>query len=62
MMVLSKELINLRNKAIPKAVFQAANGVIDSAKGATIIDVDGNEWIDFTSGIGVSNAGHCPKM
>ena len=45
-----------------------ANGVgifntatVASAKDASIIDVDGNEWIDFAGGIGVVNAGHCPE-
>jgi 4-aminobutyrate aminotransferase/(S)-3-amino-2-methylpropionate transaminase len=33
---------------------------VSSAKGATITDVDGNEWIDFAGGIGVVNLGHCP--
>lgn len=34
---------------------------IASGKGATIKDVDGKEYIDFAGGIGVLNAGHCPK-
>ena len=44
-----------------------ANGVgvfntitVSEAKGATIIDADGRELIDFAGGIGVVNAGHCP--
>lgn len=33
------------------------------AKGAIIEDVDGNTYIDFTSGVGVVNCGHChPKI
>jgi diaminobutyrate-2-oxoglutarate transaminase len=31
---------------------------IDSARGATIEDVDGNIYIDFSAGIGVANVGH----
>lgn len=31
-----------------------------SAHGATVIDADGRELIDFGGGIGVLNAGHCP--
>src|SRR5208282_4719386 len=38
------------NKAFPLA--------IDSAKGATIKDVDGNLFIDWVSGISVLNLGH----
>lgn len=54
------ELTELRKKAIPQAVFQTSPCVIDHASGATLIDVDGQEWIDFAGGIGVVNAGHCP--
>ncbi len=33
------------------------------AKGAIIEDVDGNTYLDFTSGVGVVNTGHChPKV
>lgn len=35
--------------------------VIDSAKGAVIKDIEGNEYLDFYGGIGVINAGHCPQ-
>ncbi|SDY25519.1 aspartate aminotransferase family protein [Halobellus clavatus] len=31
---------------------------IDSARGATIKDVDGNVFLDFSAGIGVANVGH----
>jgi len=34
---------------------------IATANGAIIKDVDGNSYIDFAGGIGVLNAGHCPK-
>lgn len=33
--------------------------VVDRAKYATIVDVDGNHFLDFTAGIAVTNAGHC---
>jgi acetylornithine/N-succinyldiaminopimelate aminotransferase len=33
-----------------------------SAKGAYITAVDGKEYLDFTSGIGVCNLGHCPPQ
>jgi len=33
------------------------------AKGVQITDVDGNRYLDFTSGVGVTNTGHChPKV
>ncbi len=50
-----------RRKAIVAngvSVFVPSSAV--SANGATIIDADGNELIDFGGGIGVVNAGHCP--
>ncbi len=31
----------------------------ESAKGATVTDVDGNDYIDCTAAFGVANAGHC---
>ena len=32
---------------------------VDHARGCTIIDVDGNEYLDFVAGIGVGSLGHC---
>ncbi len=35
----------------------------DHAQGCYIYDVNGNRWLDFTCGIGVTNTGHChPKV
>lgn len=37
--------------------------VFESGKGCTMKDIDGNEYIDFSSGIYVTNFGHChPKI
>ncbi|HZQ28570.1 MAG TPA: aminotransferase class III-fold pyridoxal phosphate-dependent enzyme [Acidimicrobiales bacterium] len=33
--------------------------VAASASGTRLVDVDGNSWLDFTSGIAVTNTGHC---
>jgi len=33
--------------------------VIERGEGAWLIDTDGNRHLDFTSGIGVTNTGHC---
>jgi 4-aminobutyrate aminotransferase len=33
--------------------------VVDHAEGAYIYDVSGKRYLDFTSGIGVTNTGHC---
>ncbi len=54
-----QELLALRKKAIPQGVFNLNDCVVESAKGAIIKDMDGSEWIDFSGGIGVLNAGHC---
>lgn len=37
--------------------------VIDKGRGIVVTDVDGNSFLDFTSGIAVCNTGHChPKV
>ncbi|MFR5544695.1 MAG: aminotransferase class III-fold pyridoxal phosphate-dependent enzyme, partial [Intestinibacter bartlettii] len=35
--------------------------VIDKGQGATVTDIDGKEYVDFTSGIGVSSLGYVHK-
>ncbi len=58
-----KELVELRNKHVPKAPFNVTTAFIREARGAVMIDVDGRELIDFAGGIGVNNVGHChPKV
>ena len=32
--------------------------VVDRAKGCTIVDVDGNEYLDFIAGIAIGSVGH----
>ncbi|MBP7407230.1 MAG: aminotransferase class III-fold pyridoxal phosphate-dependent enzyme, partial [Flavobacteriales bacterium] len=56
----SQELIARRKAAIPNGVGMFNYATATSAGGATIIDEDGRELIDFAGGIGVVNAGHCP--
>ncbi len=37
--------------------------VVSHASGSKIVDTEGNEYLDFTTGIGVTNTGHChPKV
>lgn len=55
----SAELLSLRNEYVPKAVFQIAPVFIAKGKGALVIDVDGNEYLDFGAGIASLNTGHC---
>jgi 4-aminobutyrate aminotransferase-like enzyme len=33
--------------------------VVDRAKGCTITDVDGNEYLDFIAGVAIGSLGHC---
>jgi 4-aminobutyrate aminotransferase-like enzyme len=33
--------------------------VIDRARGCTITDVDGNEYLDFIAGVAIGSLGHC---
>lgn len=46
------------------AVWARSNVILaDHAEGAFIFDVQGNRYLDFTCGIGVTNTGHChPKV
>lgn len=42
---------------------QATPIKVDVGRGATVTDVNGREYLDFTSGIGVTSTGHChPKV
>ncbi|MCB0480055.1 MAG: aminotransferase class III-fold pyridoxal phosphate-dependent enzyme [Flavobacteriales bacterium] len=56
----SEELLERRKRIVPNGVGMFNTATVSSAKNATIIDVDGDEWIDFGGGIGVVNSGHCP--
>ncbi|MBK9146941.1 MAG: aspartate aminotransferase family protein [Flavobacteriales bacterium] len=56
----SQELIARRKAAVPNGVGMFNYATAAKAYGATIIDDDGRELIDFAGGIGVVNAGHCP--
>ncbi len=57
----SKALIDRKNKCTSRGISQGTPLFIEKASGALMTDVDGNEFIDFYSGIGVLNAGHCPR-
>lgn len=55
----SSKLLEERNKYIPKGISYSFPVFAKEAKGAIIVDVDGNQFIDFAAGIGVVNVGHC---
>src|SRR5213082_1817390 len=54
----SKEILERKTQVVadPLSVFLPV--VIEEAHGATITDVDGNTFIDFTGGVGCLNVGH----
>ncbi len=56
----TREMLSLREKYIPKGVYETAPIVVKRAKGPLIEDLDGNTFLDFTAGIAVVNAGHTP--
>lgn len=53
----SHELMRLRERYVAPGVDQQHPVFVASTHGATIIDVDGNRYIDFAGGIGVLNVG-----
>jgi 4-aminobutyrate aminotransferase/(S)-3-amino-2-methylpropionate transaminase len=54
----SRELAKLRDKYVPKAVHNNTPIFVASSEGAVIRDVDGNEYLDFATGISCLNMGH----
>jgi 4-aminobutyrate aminotransferase/(S)-3-amino-2-methylpropionate transaminase len=54
----SRELMKRRQDSVARGPFHATPIFVESASGAIIKDVDGNELIDFAAGIGVVNTGH----
>jgi 4-aminobutyrate aminotransferase/(S)-3-amino-2-methylpropionate transaminase len=54
----SRELLERRDRAIPKAVFNTIPVFVDAASGAIVRDVDGNQLIDFGAGLAVLNVGN----
>jgi 4-aminobutyrate aminotransferase len=58
----AKRIVSKDHKYIATATKTAPIAAY-KAKGAIVEDVDGNTYIDFTSGVGVVNTGHChPKV
>ena len=57
----SRALMAAREVHVPRGPFHVTPIFVQSARGALIEDVDGNRLIDFASGIGVTNVGHCDE-
>jgi len=54
----TEELQDKRQKYVTHAVGNGNLNIAKTAKGATITDVEGKEWIDFAAAIGTLNVGH----
>src|SRR5437764_781860 len=54
----SREILERKERVVadPRYVFLPV--VVEEAQGATLTDVDGNTFIDFTGGVGCLNVGH----
>jgi 4-aminobutyrate aminotransferase/(S)-3-amino-2-methylpropionate transaminase len=50
--------MGLQGKYVPKAVYNVTPIFVAESEGSTIKDVDGNEYIDFATGISCLNIGH----
>ncbi|WIM98862.1 4-aminobutyrate--2-oxoglutarate transaminase [Actinoplanes oblitus] len=59
----SEALHKRRVAAVARGVGSTISSYVASAGGGTLTDVDGREWIDFASGIAVTNVGNAaPKV
>ena len=54
----SQELMKVRDQHIPRGISYVMPVFVETAKDSIITDVDGQEYIDFASGIGVANFGN----
>jgi len=57
----TEELLAAREKNVPQGPFNIHPIFAKEARGETITSIDGKEYIDFTTGIGTLNVGHCPE-
>ncbi len=56
-------MFNIQDSGLSKVLTHATDMVADHAKGVYIYDSKDTEYLDFTSGIGVTSTGHChPKV
>lgn len=55
----NKKLLELRERYVPRAVYNTIPSFISTANGARMTDVEGHNMIDFAGGIATINVGHC---
>ena len=56
-----KEWLAAKEKHVPRGVFNIHPVFAAEGREATITSVDGRRYLDFASGIGTLNVGHCPE-
>jgi len=54
----SKEVLERKGQAVPRALAALAPFVVAKAEGVVVEDLDGNRFLDFSGGWGVMNVGH----
>src|ERR1700752_749870 len=54
----SREILERKDAAVARALTIYLPIVAAEGRGATLTDVDGNTFIDFTGGVGCLNVGH----
>src|SRR5207237_2922042 len=54
----SREILERKERVVADPLSVVLPVVIDEGEGATVTDVDGNTFIDFTGGVGCLNVGH----
>ncbi|HSJ28053.1 MAG TPA: aspartate aminotransferase family protein [Acidimicrobiia bacterium] len=57
----SREIVMRREAAMPLGAAKLTSIAVESAHGATVVDVDGNRFIDLAGGIGMLAVGHTPE-
>jgi len=57
---ISQKIVERRRAAMSVGAAFLTELAVESADGAVVTDVDGNQLLDFAGGIGVLAAGHCP--
>lgn len=56
----SREIVARREAAMPTGAAKLTPIAVESAHGAVVTDVDGNQFLDFAGGIGMLAVGHTP--
>src|SRR2546423_3271436 len=54
----SKEILERKERVVAEPLSIFLPVVVAEGRGATVTDVDGNTFIDFTGGVGCLNVGH----